>query len=77
MANKGRAMVAKITSEGLLIPKELLGSAQEVQIVEEPGRLVVILGPVADPIWNLGRNPIKLGITDAAANHDKYIYDGK
>jgi len=73
----GAEMVAKITSEGLLIPKELLGSAQEVQIVEEPGRLVVILDPDSDPIWNLGKNPIKLGITDASANLDKYIYDGK
>ena len=70
-------MVAKVTNEGLLIPKELLGSADEVQIIEEPGRLVVILEPDNDPIWNLGKNPIKLGITDASANLDKYIYDGK
>jgi hypothetical protein len=67
-------MVAKVTSEGLLIPKELLGSADEVQILEEPGRIVVILQPDSDPIWNLGKNPIKLGITDAAKNLDKYLY---
>jgi hypothetical protein len=69
-----RAMVAKVTNEGLLIPKELLGSADEVQILEEPGRIIVILEPDNDPIWNLGKNPIKLGITDAAENLDKYLY---
>lgn len=67
-------MVAKVTNEGLLIPKELLGSAEEVQIVEEPGRIVVILEPDNDPIWNLGKDPIQLDITDASVNHDKYIY---
>jgi len=70
-------MVAKVTSEGLLLPKELLGSADEVQILEEPGRIVVILQPDNDPIWNLGKNPIKLGITDASVNLDKYLYGGK
>jgi len=70
-------MVAKVTNEGLLIPKELLGSAEQVQIIEEPGRIVVILEPENDPIWNLGKNPIKLGITDASVNLDKYLYDGK
>jgi len=44
-------MVAKVTNEGLLIPK--------------------------DPIWNLGKNPIKLGVTDASVNLDKYLYGGK
>jgi hypothetical protein len=67
-------MVAKVTNDGVLIPKELLGSADEVQIIEEPGRLVVILEPDNDPIWNLGKNPITLDVTDASANHDKYIY---
>ncbi|WP_193197061.1 hypothetical protein [Nostoc sp. MG11] len=28
----------------------------------------------ADPIWDLGSEPISLGITDAAENHDFYIY---
>ncbi len=28
----------------------------------------------ADPIWNLGSEPINLGINDATENHDVYIY---
>jgi hypothetical protein len=27
-----------------------------------------------DPIWDLGSEPIKFGINDAAENHDSYIY---
>ena len=27
-----------------------------------------------DPIYNFGKNPIDIGLTDAAANHDKYLY---
>ncbi len=28
----------------------------------------------ADPIWGLGSEPISLGISDAAENHDAYLY---
>jgi antitoxin ParD1/3/4 len=28
----------------------------------------------ADPIWDLGSEPINLGIADAAENHDAYLY---
>jgi len=27
-----------------------------------------------DPIYNFGKNPIDIGITDASVNLDKYIY---
>ncbi|MDX2100236.1 MAG: DUF2281 domain-containing protein [Leptolyngbyaceae cyanobacterium bins.59] len=27
-----------------------------------------------DPIWDLGSEPIQLGISDAAENHDRYLY---
>ncbi|MBD2450697.1 DUF2281 domain-containing protein [Nostoc sp. FACHB-152] len=30
--------------------------------------------PESDPILGLGSQPIKLGVTDAAENHDLYIY---
>lgn len=70
-------MIAKVGEQGLLIPKELLGNAKEAEIHTERGRIVVVLDPKDDPIWNLGKNPIEIDVTDAAANHDKYIYDGK
>ena len=67
-------MVAKVTNEGLLIPKALLGSAEEVQIIEEPGRLVVVLDRSSDPIYRLGKNPVIAPETDASTNLDKYVY---
>lgn len=67
-------MVAKVTDEGVVIPKTLLGKATEVQIIEQPGRVVVVFDPSADPIWGLGKNPITLDVDDASINHDKYIY---
>jgi hypothetical protein len=68
-------MIAKVTAEGLLIPKNLLGKSNQVQILEEPGRIVVVLDPDDDPIWQLGKDPISLDVTDGSINHDKYIYD--
>ncbi|MCY3637594.1 MAG: hypothetical protein OXG80_00690 [Chloroflexi bacterium] len=30
--------------------------------------------PKDDPIMQMGRNPVRAGVTDGAVNHDKYIY---
>lgn len=27
-----------------------------------------------DPIMQMGRNPVRAGVTDGSVNHDKYIY---
>jgi len=84
---------AKVTEEGLLIPKEVtnraLGeSSEEVEIFEEPGRLVV--APAGkdgerqsagipldeDPILGLGKNPVRTGARDGSTEHDRYLYTG-
>jgi hypothetical protein len=31
-------------------------------------------GKSEDPIFRLGRNPVKTGVTDASVNLDKYLY---
>lgn len=31
-------------------------------------------GAQVDPIWGLGMEPIGLGLSDAAENHDAYLY---
>jgi hypothetical protein len=67
-------MVAKVTDQGVLVPKDLLGNAQQVEIIEQPGRVVLVFDRSKDPIWGLGQNPVSLDVTDAALNHDKYIY---
>jgi virulence-associated protein VagC len=67
-------MKAKVTEHGLVIPKELLEGVDEVEIRKEDGVILVV--PIAreDPIWGLGKNPVKGGLHDASENHDRYIY---
>jgi len=67
-------MKAKITEEGVLIPREMLEgiSGEEVEIRKEPGRLLVL--PTDDPISALGENPVQTGTRDGSQNHDRYLY---
>jgi virulence-associated protein VagC len=67
-------MKAKVTKRGVLIPRELLEGVEEVEILKEDGVILVV--PIAreDPIWGLGKNPVKGGLPDASENHDRYIY---
>lgn len=64
----------KVTDEGVQIPKRMLRDAQVVEIREEGGQVVVIPLSDQDPILSLGRKPVKAGISDAAAHHDRYLY---
>jgi hypothetical protein len=70
-------MKAKVTEQGVLVPREFFGVAEEVEIRKENGVVVVLPIGDEDPIWNLGKDPITCGVTDASVNHDKYIYDGR
>jgi virulence-associated protein VagC len=67
-------MKAKVTKRGVIIPRELLEGIEEVNIRKENG--VIIVTPVGeqDPIWGLGKTPVKAGLSDASKNHDRYIY---
>jgi hypothetical protein len=69
-------MKAPVKEEGVLIPRELLGKAREVEIRQDLGGQIVVI-PLydydEDPIWDLGKNPVSLGITDASVNLDKYL----
>jgi hypothetical protein len=84
---------AKVTEEGLLIPKEVTDRAlgegsEEVEIFEEPGRLVVAttgkageresagISQEEDPILGLGKNPVRTGARDGSIEHDRYLYTG-
>jgi hypothetical protein len=87
------ATKVKVTEEGLLIPKEVTDRAlgkgsEEVEIFEEPGRLVVAttgksgkqesagISPEEDPILGLGKNPVRTGARDGSTEHDRYLYTG-
>jgi virulence-associated protein VagC len=66
-------MKLKVTKRGVLIPKEMLAGAEEVEVRKEDHRIVI--SPIAkdDSIPKLGENPVKCGVPDASEQHDKYI----
>jgi hypothetical protein len=68
------SMRTKVSEQGVVIPKELLEGITEVDIRKQNGLIVVIPVGKEDPLYDIGRNPVKLGIPDASENLDKYIY---
>jgi hypothetical protein len=67
-------MVAKVTKDGLLIPRSLLRGITTVEIRRRRNRITVLSSPVIDPIRKLGRKPVLAGCADASVSHDAYIY---
>lgn len=67
-------MRATVTEQGITIPRELLEGVKEVDIQKEDNKISVIPILSDDPIMLLGKHPVTCGLTDAAVNHDKYIY---
>ena len=69
-------MKVSVKKDGLLIPKRLLKGVKQANVRKERGKIVVRPLPgAADPIFNLGKRPVKTGVADAAKQHDKYLYD--
>ncbi|MSP12795.1 MAG: hypothetical protein EXR62_07540 [Chloroflexi bacterium] len=63
-------MRAKVTDQGLLIPKRLLEGIDEVEIREEDGLIVILFIQPEDPIYQLGTEPLTIDLVDASVNHD-------
>ena len=70
-------MKAKVTKRGLLIPKEMLAGAVEVEIRKEDHRIVISPLIERDPILELGKRPVQCGVSDASEHHDNYLYGSK
>lgn len=69
-------MKAQVKEKGLLIPKRLLKGVKEVEILKGKGRMIVLPVPSPnDPLFKLGKRPIKTGLADASEHHDVYLYD--
>jgi virulence-associated protein VagC len=68
-------MKVKVTEQGVTIPKQMLEGAQEVDIRQEEGRVVVEPIQAEDPIFGLGRAPVTCDVSDASTQHDRYLYD--
>jgi virulence-associated protein VagC len=67
-------MKVKVTEKGVLIPRKFLKGVKEVDVRRQNGLIVVVPLGEKDSIFNLGKNPVKSGVTDGSVNHDKYIY---
>ncbi len=67
-------MKARVTEQGVVIPREFLEGVEEVEIRKEDHRIVVIPTSEADPILELGKHPVECGAPDASEQHDKYLY---
>ena len=66
-------MKARVTKRGLILPKDILAGADEMEIRKENHR-IVISPIVRDPILNLGRHPVECSVSDAPESHDGYLY---
>lgn len=66
-------MKAKVTRQGVLVPKKFFKGIEEVEIRRENG-LVVVEPITDDPIHQLGKRPIADELEEASENHDQYIY---
>jgi virulence-associated protein VagC len=66
-------MKTKVTEQGITIPKKFLKGIKEVEIRKE-NNVVLVVPVTADPILQLGSQPIDDSVNDADENHDTYIY---
>jgi hypothetical protein len=67
-------MKLPVTDRGLLIPKELLGKIDEVEVTIQGDQIIITLGKDQPSIWDLGSDPVECDVTDAAIDHDRYLY---
>jgi hypothetical protein len=70
-------MVANVTEKGLVIPRRLLRGIKRVEIRRGRGRITLVPAPEADPIEQLGSEPVTCGMSDASTKHDRYLYESK
>jgi len=66
-------MHAKVTDQGVLLPKPWFKDVGEVEIRRE--RDLILIEPVAaiDPVLSLGTQPIVVDVDDASLHHDRYL----
>ena len=67
-------MKTRVTDEGIVIPRHLLGDMAEVEILEGEGMLIVVPVHDEDPIFQLGKHPVTAEVTDGSEKLDHYLY---
>jgi hypothetical protein len=68
-------MRTKVTDTGVLIPKMWLEGIDEVEIHKEQNMIIIVPVKAADPILELGKQPIIVDVDDASVHHDRYLYN--
>ena len=66
-------MKARVTKEGVVIPKALLEGVNAVEIRKE-NDVILVTPLIHDPILGLGSQPVDDELTDASENHDAHLY---
>ncbi|MBI5016361.1 MAG: hypothetical protein HZB55_12850 [Deltaproteobacteria bacterium] len=66
-------MLAKVTDNGVTIPKDLLSGAETVDIRQEGNVVVIVPVSLTDPLLDLGKAPVTCGAPDASERHDEYV----
>jgi len=73
-------MKARVTDRGVTVPRHMLEGADEVEIRQENGRVVIEPAGAErtaedeDPLLGLGSAPVSGGAPDASERHDDYLY---
>ncbi len=74
-ATREYAMRAKVTEQGVIVPRQMLEGVSEVQIRREGSTVLVVPVDTGDPIFDLGKRPVTdERIADASTGHDLYLY---
>ncbi len=66
-------MCAKVTHQGLLIPKQWLEGIDEVEIRQEQAHIIIEPADTEDPILKFGTEPVVVDVDDASIHHDLYL----
>jgi virulence-associated protein VagC len=67
-------MKARVTENGVVVPKDLFVGIEEVEIRKTDNVVVIVPIAKSDPILALGQDPVKCGAPDASEQHDRYLY---
>ncbi len=73
-AAQRRVLTLTVGEKGLLIPREILEGAQEVEIRREHETIRILPIVPRDSIFQLGSQPVHCNLPDASVNHNQYIY---
>jgi hypothetical protein len=66
-------MRAKVTEDGILLPKQWFEGIDEVEIRRERDLILIEPIAVADPVLSLGTQPVVVDVDDASLHHDRYL----